>query len=238
MPRDPPFKSTKVLLGLDIERSLQDAAQAHPMLVSAMNYFYMFSHLPSVIAFFVGLKVCARIYSSDYLDRKYLCFRTYDPHLSLIRLTHNTDSRFVLMNIMAISIYTLYPCAPPRLTKSVGLADTIKERIGLSPYEEIASQVNPYAAMPSMHFGYSWFFATSLIDVLQLPWSSWKTMLLCGYPTVMFFAIQATGNHFLLDAVGGFLVVTSAICLQYWIEEKWRKNTNSNSILPTFSNTK
>lgn len=84
----------------------------------------------------------------------------------------------------------------------------------MSPYEEIASQVNPYAAMPSMHFGYSWFFTTSLIDVLQLSWSSPKALTLCGYPVAMFLVIQATGNHFLLDAVGGFSVVYAAIYLQ------------------------
>ena len=123
------------------------------------------------------------------------------------------------MNIIAVSIYGLFPCAPPRLVGGIGIADTIKRRIGMSPYEEIASQINPYAAMPSMHFGYSWFFATSLIETLRLPWLSWSATAISVYPFLMFLAIQATGNHFLLDAVGGFLVVHLAIAGQ----ERWRK---------------
>ena len=66
----------KIWLGLDWEKSLQAAAQARPLLVSVMNYFYMFSHLPSVLIFFVTIKICARMKASDYLDQCYLRYRT------------------------------------------------------------------------------------------------------------------------------------------------------------------
>ena len=143
-------------------------------------------------------------------------------------MTQSSIRRFVLVNLIAISIYALFPCAPPRLVKSLGIADTIKDRIGLSPYEEISSQINPYAAMPSMHFGYSWFFTTALIEVLQLSWSSPKAMALCAYPAAMFLVIQATGNHFLLDAVGGLIVIYVAIGLQARISAYWQKQQGAD----------
>jgi hypothetical protein len=61
--------------------------------------------------------------------------------------------------------------------------------------------VNPYAAVPSLHFG--WSFLMSVALVLAWPRAWWTWTLAVVQPVLMFFAIVATANHWVLDAVAG-----------------------------------
>ena len=66
---------------------------------------------------------------------------------------------------------------------------------------------NPFAAMPSLHFGYALFIALALYALARQRWLRFAGFL---YPLVVFVAIVATGNHFIVDAVAGGLVVVAA----------------------------
>jgi len=60
---------------------------------------------------------------------------------------------FVSLGI-AVFFYVLYPTAPPRLVPGLGIADTV----GMAGHDTgsfAGIRINPYAAMPSMHFGWS-----------------------------------------------------------------------------------
>ena len=61
--------------------------------------------------------------------------------------------------------------------------------------------------MPSLHAGYAVGMATVL-------WRLRHRALAIAYPAAVVLTIVATGNHFLLDAVAGALVVAGSFALQ------------------------
>ena len=66
--------------------------------------------------------------------------------------------------------------------------------------------------MPSLHFGW-----TVLFGVLFLTTPN-KLVKLFGiiYPIMTLFAITITGNHYIMDAVGGGLLVLAAFLTMSW----------------------
>ena len=71
----------------------------------------------------------------------------------------------------------------------------------------LGSLYNPFAAVPSMHFGYSLIVGAALFAYARRPAVRIVGVL---YPPFMLFDIVATGNHFLFDAAMGGLVVLAA----------------------------
>ena len=80
--------------------------------------------------------------------------------------------------------------------------------------------VNPYASMPSMHFGYSLLYVlTAMMLVVGHSKCGWcmkhaaLLMALLLYPSMMLLVIVTTGNHFFLDAIIGGCTV----CVAYFL---------------------
>ena len=63
---------------------------------------------------------------------------------------------------------------------------------------------NQYAAMPSLHFGWSAWCALVLISTLP---RTWMKALAALYPFATTFSIVVTANHYWLDAVGGAIAL-------------------------------
>ena len=108
----------------------------------------------------------------------------------------------LLSFVFALILFALFPLAPPRFMPEHGFVDTI-QRFGPTWYggTDMAAAIyyNVYAAMPSLHFGW-----TILLGVLFLRMGpKWLKAVGVIYPTMTFFAITLTGNHYILDAVGG-----------------------------------
>ena len=107
---------------------------------------------------------------------------------------------------LAIVIFIAFPLAPPRMIPS-HFVDTIAV-FGPSGYASQGTEkyYNAYAAMPSLHFGCTLVFG---VFFLRLPNLLAK---ICGfaYPSLMFSATIITANHYILDAVGGGLVMLVA----------------------------
>ena len=78
---------------------------------------------------------------------------------------------------------------------------------------------NRYAAMPSMHCGWT------LIGGVMLAYAypKWRIGAIVGgtHTALMFFTVMVTGNHFVLDIVGGVLVAGAAFAVAYWFPV-WR----------------
>ena len=66
---------------------------------------------------------------------------------------------------------------------------------------------NPFAAMPSLHFGYAVFVSVGLLLLVR---SRWVRVAAVIYPAVVLVAIIVTGNHFLFDVLAGALVIAVA----------------------------
>jgi hypothetical protein len=87
-----------------------------------------------------------------------------------------------------------------------GVVDTLAEFGGLWSFDKgaVADLSNQYAAMPSMHTGWSTWCALVLIPMTR---RRWLKVLIALYPCITVFCIMVTGNHYWLDAVGGLLAL-------------------------------
>ena len=109
-------------------------------------------------------------------------------------------SVWLLSFVFALTVFVWFPLAPPRFLPEYGFIDAI-QRFGPSMYggREMAVFYNAYAAMPSLHFGWTVLFAVLFFRAGPL----WLKGLAIMYPTMTFFAITVTGNHFIVDALAG-----------------------------------
>ena len=153
-------------------------------------------------------------------------------------------------NLLAFAVFTLWPCMPPRLPSdpdytgpqagvatSYGFVDTVHGAKGASSVWTRNKFCNQYAAMPSLHFGYSLTIGVTVMTIplapghrhsrslrvplfnqshqelapqLRLPSGRRLACITLGfvYPFAILVAIISTANHFILDAVAGALVCT------------------------------
>ncbi|MFI6853222.1 phosphatase PAP2 family protein [Streptomyces sp. NPDC050416] len=116
--------------------------------------------------------------------------------------------------LLALIGFWLYPLAPPRLMPTLGFVDTVHgvQDFSQPDYGTLTSLTNQYAAMPSLHFGWS-LWCGVVIAVLARRW--WIKALGALHPLFTLSAIVATGNHWVLDAAGGAVVVGAGFALTY-----------------------
>ena len=172
-------------LGIRWESAIQDWALSVPGLVEGLNAFYITGHLPITAAFITWV----------YLRRR-----------DAYRVVRDG---FLIANGIAIAIFIAFPAAPPRLLEGAGLTDTLQAESGVDLHGGILSGLfNPYAAVPSMHFGYALLVGAG-IALLARP--RWARVAGAAYPALVLVTIIATGNHFVADAVAGALVMAAGV---------------------------
>jgi len=163
------------------------------------------------------------------------------PVAALIWLYRRAPVRYVrwrntLLLMLAIGLlcFWVYPLMPPRLmSPRYGFVDTAASFFNFGPQQHVilspsgepvgaaaASFGNLFAAMPSLHVGWSTW---SVLAVLPTIRRTWVRVLLCCYPVCTVFAITVTANHWLLDAVGGWLVLGVAWTIVVLWERQWRQ---------------
>ena len=101
---------------------------------------------------------------------------------------------FLVATALALAIAWRYPVAPPRL---VGFRDTL--------HLAVASVTDPLAAMPSLHAGWA-------VGVGIGVWRR-SRVLAVVYPAAVILATLATGNHFVLDAGAGVLLMAAGFAV-------------------------
>lgn len=110
---------------------------------------------------------------------------------------------------LATVVFVLFPTAPPRLVGGLGIEDTV----GLSSHDTgsfLGVRFNPYAAVPSMHVGWS------LLVAVYGRRATRRRLLrafFLAHPVLMAVTVTATGNHYFLDSVGGLVVAGLALGL-------------------------
>ncbi|MFF2129680.1 bifunctional glycosyltransferase 87/phosphatase PAP2 family protein [Streptomyces olivochromogenes] len=119
--------------------------------------------------------------------------------------------------LMALLGFWLFPLAPPRLMPGLGIVDTVHgvQDFSKPDYGTLTALTNQYAAMPSLHFGWS-LWCGVVIAVLAPKW--WMKALGLLHPLLTVSAIVATGNHWVLDAVGGAAVVGAGFGLTHLLQ--------------------
>ena len=98
-----------------------------------------------------------------------------------------------------------------------GIVDTIDRWGGLWKFGEggMAAVSNQYAAMPSLHIGWSTWCALSMVLIIG---QGWKRYLWLLYPATTFFCIIVTGNHYWLDAFFGLVVLAGGTAIALGFE--------------------
>ena len=106
----------------------------------------------------------------------------------------------------ALVAFMLFPLAPPRMMGG-HFVDTIKA-FGPAFYasREFANYYNPYAAMPSLHFSWTIMFGALFLRTSN----KWVKVLGILYPSITLLAITVTANHYIVDAIGGFLLIVAS----------------------------
>jgi len=119
----------------------------------------------------------------------------------------------VLACAIALVLYANFPVAPPRLLPGDGAIDVMRQFSDFGWWGDAASAprglgdaTNQYAAMPSLHFGWSLWCG---IQMWGFGSKKWKVVAVT-YPTLQALVVVATANHFALDVVGGGLVTLTA----------------------------
>ncbi|MBM7169368.1 phosphatase PAP2 family protein [Streptomyces sp. G44] len=167
-------------LGIAVERGVNHAVDSVTWLIVGMNYYYATLHFVVTLGVLVWL------------------FRWHPGRYAATRL--------VLFATTAVALvgYYLYPLAPPRLMNGTTFIDTVlvHHTWGSMASGDLKTMSNQYAAMPSMHIGWSLWCGLTIFALASVPWAKVLGLL---YPATTLVVIVATANHFWLDAVGGML---------------------------------
>ncbi len=206
------------MMGLWFEPQLQDwyLSLPHQGFIRGWNIFYGTAH------FFVTIGIL--IATFIWAPGRYRFLRTMLASTTALAL-------------IGFATYTLMP---PRLLDSnsqfgackglaenchgYGMTDTIEQVGGIWKFGHggMATISNQYAAMPSLHFGWSTWCAIAMVVVIGKGRARWLALL---YPAATLFCILVTANHYWLDAFFGALALAggwlSAVVAQRLVV-RWR----------------
>ncbi|MFC5724074.1 phosphatase PAP2 family protein [Streptomyces gamaensis] len=183
---------TEQSLGIAVEHTINKAVNSVTWLIVGMNYYYATLHFVLTIGVLVWL------------------YRWHPGRYAAARLTLFATTAAALLG------YYLYPLAPPRLMEGVPFIDTVvvHHTWGSMASGNLADVSNQYAAMPSMHIGWSTWCGVMIATLARPVWAKVLGLL---YPAATLLVIVSTANHFWLDAVGGLLCLT----LGFGVSRAW-----------------
>ncbi|MBC2907654.1 phosphatase PAP2 family protein [Streptomyces cupreus] len=180
-------------LHLDIEHALNHAVAKVDFLRNFFDFYYTSFH------FVVPLTVLGLLYWRRPVDYRW------------------ARSALGFATLLALVGFWLYPLAPPRLMPGLGIIDTVHgvQDFSKPDYGTLTALTNQYAAMPSLHFG--WSLWCGLVIAIVAP-RMWMKALGLLHPFFTLTAIVVTGNHWVLDAAGGAAVVGAGFGLTYLLQ--------------------
>ncbi|MFF0445086.1 bifunctional glycosyltransferase 87/phosphatase PAP2 family protein [Streptomyces sp. NPDC004609] len=177
-------------LGIDIEHWVNQATVKVQWLEDFLGFYYTSFHFP------VPLAILAILYIRRPAEYRW------------------ARASLAFATLLALVGFWLYPLAPPRLMPGMGFVDTVHGTQDLANPEfgAMTAVTNQYAAMPSLHFG--WSLWCGVVVVVLAP-KLWMKALGLLHPLITLYVIVASANHWVLDAVGGAAVVGAGFALTY-----------------------
>jgi hypothetical protein len=172
---------------LDPERVLNNALHQMTFLAVVASYFYSVMHYLVTPAVLVWL------------------YRRHRDHYGRARTALAISTGLGLIG------YLFLPTAPPRMVAHTGLRDILADTQhygwwgsdGSVP-RGLGGLTNQFAAMPSLHVGWAvWCGAVIALYAKH----RWAKALGIAYPIATSVVVMATGNHYLLDALAGVVVM-------------------------------
>ena len=198
-------------LGFFWEDNMNDWVKDKEFVAQALNLVYFYLHFPLIIIVGMGFYF--------YRRRDYTFVR---------------DS-FLISGAIALVIYFLYPVAPPRELPILAsefdpnappyiltFFDTMKAYLGYA-YDTQSTRafVNPYAAMPSLHFGWDLLLGIAIARAFTGTFLRWPALAVGAFlPASQVLAITVTANHFFVDAMAGGVVAMAGLGLAWALQRR------------------
>ncbi|MFB7917611.1 phosphatase PAP2 family protein [Streptomyces sp. NPDC056061] len=177
-------------LGIAVEQTVNHAVNSVTWLIVSMNYYYATLHFVVTVCVLVWL------------------FHRHPGRYAAARLALFATTAVALLG------YYVFPLAPPRLMSGGHFIDTVlvHHTWGSMASGNFKNMSNQYAAMPSMHIGWSLWCGLTVFALVSAPWARVLGLL---YPALTLLVIVSTANHFWLDALGGMLCLAFGCVLSY-----------------------
>ncbi|MBF5000404.1 phosphatase PAP2 family protein [Nocardia sp. BSTN01] len=178
-------------LAIDVERPLNRWLESQALLATLANYEYAFTYIVSAFALLFWL----------YFRRRAEYARARDS--------------FLLLNILAIACFALFPVTPPRLLPELGFTDTVVAGHTWGSWgSSLVSGANQLAAVPSLHVGWALWVSVVLARVS----GGWIVQVLSAlHVGLTTYVIVATANHFVLDAV----IAVAFVAVSIQLVDRW-----------------
>ena len=191
-------------LGLFHEGGVYRAVARHPSLARLLDFYYGNIHfvVPAVVLLVLFLR------RRDRYER--------------------WRNIFGWMLGIGLVVFALYAVMPGHLLpQSLHFGNPVEPPLPkVSPFSWNAD--NPYAAMPSLHVGWATWCTLALWPAVRNPVAR---VALVAYPFVTVFVVVATANHYVLDAVGGWVTLAGAygleeLRLRVYQRSRWTTSSN------------
>ncbi len=162
-------------LGLHVEPAVQCALLRYPGLVHGLNVGYGLFNVTLTLGWLV------------------LLYRRRDDGF------HRFRRMCLLTHVGAQPVFLLLPTAPPRVLD--GFVDTLSEVSGFDLEHPLLVRLyNPVAAMPSLHVA---FAVVTGSEIAERSDSRLVKAAAYAYAPLVATVVAGTGNHYVLDAIGG-----------------------------------
>jgi hypothetical protein len=172
-------------LGIAWEHAAQTAIVGHDAVVTLANWVYIWGHWPLIVVVGTILFVRRR--------RSYLLLRR----------------AMMVSGALGFLFFALLPVAPPRLMP-LALVDTVAERSESYRALQPPALTNPYAALPSLHFGWNLLVGIVLFATFTVLAVRVFAVLM---PVAMAISVVVTANHYVIDVLVGGLLVLLALAV-------------------------
>lgn len=164
-------------IGIDIEARAQEQVLDSQAVVTFFNWIYVWFHWPVIVGALLWL------YRNN--KRGFVMFR----------------NGLIVSGAIGLVFFVAYPVAPPRFLD--GFSDTVGELSTAYQFLQPPSIVNKFAAMPSLHVG--WSLLGGIILYGAIPSGALRVLALLS-PVLMTLSVVLTANHYVVDAVAGAIV--------------------------------
>ena len=203
-------------LGINHEKAIQDWALNWLPIIVISNYYYGIAYIACTIFILIWLY---RGQSDDYpLWRNTLAFGT----------------------LLGLIGFATFPLMPPRLLDVMGdgqyfgFVDTLVKYPTFWSFDSgtFKNISNQYAAMPSMHIGWS---VWAMLVLLPLVRRAWAKGLIILHPLATLFCILVTANHYWIDGLGGLVTLAFGFLLARALTRFWERRASAAAPPPDSS---
>ena len=183
-------------LGIAYEEKINHAFDSVGWLITGLNYDYATLHFIMTIGVLVWL------------------FRSHPGRYAAARLALFVTTAVALLG------YYFYPLAPPRLMTGADFIDTVAKHHtwGSMASGDMSQVSNQFAAMPSMHIGWSLWCGLTIAFLARRRWVKLLGLL---YPLSTLVVIIATANHFFMDALIGAVCTIFGLAVSRLFYGRW-----------------